>query len=120
MGLRFRTIAAPNIGLLLPASVPGDLAFIGIQLAGKLPVVLNWTTGPANLAHAARLMGLRHVVTSKLFVDRLGVQVEGAEYVYLEDYRKKIGKIEQLRGLLRVRLLPGAIRARVPKADPDS
>ncbi len=54
----------PNVGLLLPASVACDLAFLGLHLAGKLPVVLNWTTGPANLAHAAKLDGphaRRHV-----------------------------------------------------------
>ena len=34
---------------------------------GKLPAILNWTTGPNNLAHAAKLMGLTHVVTSKAF-----------------------------------------------------
>ena len=37
----------PNVGLLLPATVAGDLALLGLHLAGKLPVVLNWTTGPA-------------------------------------------------------------------------
>ena len=31
---------------------PATSPFLGLHLAGKLPVVLNWTTGPANLAHA--------------------------------------------------------------------
>jgi hypothetical protein len=35
---------------LLPASADGDLAFLGLLLAGKVPVLLNWTTGPAGLA----------------------------------------------------------------------
>ena len=47
-----------------------DLAFLALHLAGKLPVVLNWTTGPANLATPRKLMGLTHVVTSKAFIDR--------------------------------------------------
>ena len=57
-------------GLLLPASVACDTAFLALHLAGKLPVLLNWTTGPANLAHAAQLMGLTHVITSRGFLDR--------------------------------------------------
>ena len=65
---------------------------LALLLAGKLPVLLNWTTGPVNLAHAAKLMKLTHVVTSKAFVDRLGVTVEGAEYLYLEDLRSSMGK----------------------------
>src|SRR4029079_12111105 len=65
LAARFRAIAAPNVGLMLPASVACDLAFLGLHFAGKLPVVLNWTTGPANLAHAVRITGLTHIVTSK-------------------------------------------------------
>src|SRR5207248_8207746 len=90
-----------------------------LYLAGKLPVMLNWTTGPANLAHAAKLMKLTHVVTSKAFIDRTAIVVEGAEYIFLEDVRKEIGKFEQLRALLSVRLMPGSIRKRVPHPDPD-
>lgn len=120
MARRFRRLPGDNVGLLLPASVASDVALLGLYLAGKLPVVLNWTTGPANLAHAARLMGLQHVVTSKVFVDRLSIQVEGAAYVHLEEVRGKVGKWEQLTALLKVRWLPGAVRAALPRPDPDS
>ena len=77
MARRFRKLSGDNVGLLLPSSVACDVALMGLYLAGKLPVVLNWTTGPANLAHAAKTMGLQHVVTSKAFIDRVGVQVAG-------------------------------------------
>jgi long-chain-fatty-acid--[acyl-carrier-protein] ligase len=120
MARRFKSLPATNVGLMLPASVACDVAFLGLHLAGKLPVVLNWTTGPANLAHAARLMGLTHVVTSQAFVDRSGVAVEGVEFLFLEELRQQIGKWEQLRSLLAVRWLPGRIRARVPSQDPNS
>lgn len=107
-----------NVGLLLPASVACDVAFLGLHLAGKLPVLLNWTTGPANLAHAARLMGLTHAVTSRAFIDRTGVMVEGVEYLYLEDVRKQTSRLELLRTLLTVRLFSQRIRSAVPSIDP--
>jgi long-chain-fatty-acid--[acyl-carrier-protein] ligase len=116
---RFRKLAAPNVGLMLPASVAGDVAFLALHLAGKLPVVLNWTTGPANLAHAARSLGLTHVVTSKAFLDRAGVSVEGVEYLFLEQVRKGVGRFELLRTLLKVRFLPGRVRGKVPAVSPD-
>ena len=119
MAKRFARIPAPNVGLLLPASVACDVALLGLSMAGKLPVILNWTTGPANLAHAARLMNLTHVVTSRAFIDRTAVAVEGAEYLYLEDVRKGIGFLERLRTLLAVRLHPGGVRKRVPNTAPD-
>ncbi|MGE0433836.1 MAG: AMP-binding protein [Planctomycetota bacterium] len=115
MASRFRKIAAPNVGLMLPASVASDIAFFGIHLAGKLPVLLNWTTGPANLAHAATSTGLTHVVTSRKFLDRSGVTVDGPEMILLEDLRQEFSGLEKIRTLLRVKLLGGGIRASVPK-----
>jgi long-chain-fatty-acid--[acyl-carrier-protein] ligase len=116
---RFAGLPGANVGLMLPASVAGDIAFLALHLAGKLPVLLNWTTGPANLAHAARLMGLTHVVTSRAFLDRTGVSVEGVQYLFLEELRGKVGKLELLRTLLAVRWAPGRVRRRVPKVTPD-
>jgi long-chain-fatty-acid--[acyl-carrier-protein] ligase len=116
---RFAALPAANVGVLLPASVACDTVLLGLQLAGKLPVVLNWTTGPANLAHAARLMELTHVVTSDRFIDRLGIDIEGVPYLYLEDLREGVGRWELLRTLLGVRLLPHRIREQVPAGSPD-
>ena len=95
-----------------------DVAFLALHLASKLPVLLNWTTGPANLAHAARLMNLTHAVTSRAFIDRTGVSVEGVQYLFLEDLRKQAGRVELLRTLLSVRLFPSSVRAQVPQVEP--
>jgi acyl-CoA synthetase (AMP-forming)/AMP-acid ligase II/1-acyl-sn-glycerol-3-phosphate acyltransferase/acyl carrier protein len=116
---RFARLPGTRVGLLLPASAACDTALLALQLAGKVPVVLNWTTGPANLAHAARAMGLTHVVTSEAFLDRTGVQIDEVEFVTLEEVRQGISRWELLRTLLGVKLLPGRVRSRVPKAAPD-
>jgi long-chain-fatty-acid--[acyl-carrier-protein] ligase len=119
MSRRFAALPAANVGLMMPASVACDTAFMALHLAGKLPVVLNWTTGPGNLAHAARVMGLTHVVTSRAFIDRTAIEIEGAEYLFLESLRKDMGKFELLRTLLTVRWLPGHVRKHVPHTQPD-
>jgi long-chain-fatty-acid--[acyl-carrier-protein] ligase len=116
---RFAKLPGANIGLLLPASVACDVAFLALHLAGKLPVLLNWTTGPINLAHAVRLLELGHVITSRAFLDRSGVEVEDVHYLFLEDLRRKSGRMEQLRTLLAVRFLPGTIRRRIPSIAVD-
>lgn len=113
MAKRFRELPGEAVGLLLPASVAADVAFLGLHLAGKLPVVLNWTTGPANLAHAAKLTGLHRVVTSRAFIDRTQIAAPGAEFVFLEDLRQSAGKLELLRRLLAVRYFGGVVRRRV-------
>jgi long-chain-fatty-acid--[acyl-carrier-protein] ligase len=119
MSRRFAAIPAANLGLMLPASAASDVAFLAMHLAGKLPVLLNWTTGPANLAHAAKVMNLTHVVTSRAFIDRTGISVAGVSYLFLEDLRKGIGRGELLRTLLGVRLFPGRVRQRIPAIDPQ-
>jgi long-chain-fatty-acid--[acyl-carrier-protein] ligase len=116
---RLRAIQGPNVGVLLPASAACDVALMALHLAGKLPVVLNWTTGPANLAHAARTLGLSQVLTSRAFADRAGVRVEGTEYLFLEELQSAVKRLELLRTLLRVRWLPGSIRGAVPVVAPD-
>ena len=116
---RLRAIEAPNVGLLLPASAGSDVALLALHMAGKLPAVLNWTTGPANLAHAARLMSLTHVVTSRAFTDRTGVVVEGTRYLFLEDSQASVGKVELLWTLANVRWRPESIRRALPPCTPD-
>ncbi len=111
MAERFRQFPEPNIGLLMPASVAGDLALVALHLAGKLPVVLNWTTGPSNLEHAVKLMDVKRVITAKAFIDRTQLVVPGAEFVHLEEVRKSIGKFELLTTLLTLRWFP-ALAAR--------
>jgi long-chain-fatty-acid--[acyl-carrier-protein] ligase len=111
-------IAATNVGVLMPASVATDIVVFAIHFAGKTPVLLNWTTGPGNLTHAAQTMGLTHIVTSKRFIDRVAIEVEDTSYVHLEELRKGIGKLELLWLLLRTRFAPGALMRRLPSASP--
>jgi long-chain-fatty-acid--[acyl-carrier-protein] ligase len=115
---RFAALPGANVGLLLPASVAADTAYMALLLAGKVPVLLNWTTGPTHLAEAVRLMTLSHVVTSRAFIDRIAVTVPGAQFLYLEELRQSVGKLELLRTLLVTRWLPGRVRRRVPVVDP--
>jgi long-chain-fatty-acid--[acyl-carrier-protein] ligase len=122
---RFSALPETNVGLLMPSSVAGDMALVALQLAGKVPVALNWTTGPVNLEHAVKLLGLRHVVTSNQFIDRLeenvvaAVKSSGAQILCLEDIRKEIRKRELLGTLVAVRLRPGHVKAQVAKVSPE-
>ena len=94
-------------------------SLLGLMAAGKLPIVLNWTTGPANLAHAVKLMGVRHVVTSRTFLNRLGIEIPGVELIFLEDIRRRVRRVEKVRTLMRVRYWPKKVRAHLPRVAPD-
>lgn len=125
LAARLRTLPGPQVGLLLPASVGCDLGILGLYLAGKVPVLLNWTTGPAHLSHAVRTAGVSHVVTSRAFLDRVPVEIPGIRWVFLEDIRRAIGRAELLARLAAIRCLPRwydqRLRRRLPShaLDPE-
>ena len=108
------------VGVLLPGSVAADVVFFGLHLAGKLPVLLNWTTGTANMSHAVKTLGIRCVITSKKLIDRLGIQIEGAEYLFLEDVRGGISKLEAAMTLLSTYVLPRRLLRAVPRPNVDA
>ncbi len=119
MSRRLAKFDEPHIGVMLPASVAADVVFFALQLAGKVPVMMNWTTGPANLAHGVKVTGVRRILTSKKMVDRLGIEVEGADYVFLEDIKASIKKPEALRALVKSYLAPKSFLHSLPQRTPE-
>ncbi len=116
---RFADQPGHAVGVLLPASAAAEMVFFGLHLAGKLPVMMNWTTGPANLAHAVRTLGIRRVVTSRAFIDRLRIEVEGVEYVFLEDLRAGMRKRELVAAMAVAHVAPGRLLRAARRQRPD-
>lgn len=116
---RIAQVEGDAVGILLPSSVASTSVYFATLMAGKLPVYMNWTTGPANLAHAAATVGLRKVITSRKFIDRLGIEVKGAEFFFLEDLRKDISNFEKIRTLLQVRFFGRGILHSLPQKKGD-
>ena len=105
------------IGLLLPATVGGALANLGVSLAGKVPVNLNFTGGKEAMVYAAAQCEIRTVITSKVFLAKAKLEApEGA--VYLEDIMASLTKAQKVFALIKARIAPRAWVA--PKGDPDS
>lgn len=102
----FRRFPYEYIGVMLPASTAAFIVVFAIQLAGKTPVMLNWTLGSRNLNGMAKLSGVGTVITSWRFLERVshvdfGSLADSIEL--LEDIREKISFGTKLRGALRAR-----------------
>src|SRR5262249_29646934 len=54
-----------HVGVLLPSSVGGSLTNVGLSLAGKIPVNLNFTAGKDAMAAAIERCGISNVITSR-------------------------------------------------------
>ena len=90
--LRPRWKGQDHVGILLPPSVGGALVNLAALFAGRVPVNLNYTAGPAGMASAARQAGLRTVVASKVFLERAKVEMPpGVETIWIDDLRGQIG-----------------------------
>jgi acyl-CoA synthetase (AMP-forming)/AMP-acid ligase II/acyl carrier protein/1-acyl-sn-glycerol-3-phosphate acyltransferase len=112
-------VKVPYVGVMMPASVAGDMLMFAVHWAGKTPVMMNWTTGPGNLAHAAKVMGLTHVVTSRKFIDRTGIDIDEVQYLYLEEARERVGRRGALMVFLKTRFMPRSTVLLAPKQDPE-
>ncbi|WP_111446547.1 AMP-binding protein [Breznakibacter xylanolyticus] len=64
-------VDGPYVGIMLPALQSTTLLVAATYLAGKTPVMLNWTVGPRVMEHCIADMNLRQVITAKSFFDKV-------------------------------------------------
>ena len=116
---QFALLPEKHIGILLPASVAADIVFFALQLANKIPVMLNWTTGSHNISHALLQTSVQHVVTARRLMDRLDLELPGTELVFMEDLKLKIRRFDAVGELLRTYSFPGSIVQKFNAPSPD-
>jgi long-chain-fatty-acid--[acyl-carrier-protein] ligase len=95
-----QTLPGKYVGILLPASVGANLLILGVQLAGKIPLMVNWTIGPRHLESVVKLSDVQAVLTSWAFLDRLeNVDFNGIEdnLIMLEDVIRRISLWDKIK-----------------------
>jgi len=99
-----RHLPGKYIGILLPSSVAAYAVIIGCQLAGKVPLLINWTMGPRHLEAVKMLSNVEVILSSWAFIDRLdNVDLSPVEneLIMLEDVRREFTIKDKLKALLR-------------------
>lgn len=107
-----RKLPGIYVGIMLPASVAANLLILACQLAGKVPLMVNWTVGPRHLESVAQLSHVKVVISSWAFIDRLeNVDLTGVDnmLVMLEDIVREITLTDKLKALYRSKLGTKAI-----------
>jgi acyl-[acyl-carrier-protein]-phospholipid O-acyltransferase/long-chain-fatty-acid--[acyl-carrier-protein] ligase len=90
----------------LPNANGAAVATLALMSAGRVPAMINFSAGIANIRAACRAAKIAVIVTSRAFVDkaRLSALVDGLKaevtVVYLEDVRTTVSLLDKLRGLL--------------------
>ena len=95
-----------RIGLLLPNVNATPITILAFWRIGKVPAVLNYTTGTPMMQTCSELSGLKQIVTSRAFLEKAGLDIEpmkeaGIEFIYLEDVREQISGLAKLSVLLK-------------------
>ncbi len=83
------------VGLLIPPSVGGFLANMAVALAGRTTVNLNYTLSDETLNYCVKAAGLKHVLTTKSFLEKKPINLVGAEWVFVEEFKAKMTKLDQ-------------------------
>lgn len=114
--IRVHCAGSRSIGLLLPSSVGGALANLGVTLAGKTAVNLNFTAGEQAMAHAIEKCEITTILSSRVFLEKAKLpELPGT--VFLEDLLSTFSASSKAFTMMAARLLPARILAEAPHPD---
>jgi acyl-[acyl-carrier-protein]-phospholipid O-acyltransferase/long-chain-fatty-acid--[acyl-carrier-protein] ligase len=90
-----------RVGVLLPTANATVVTLFALWRAGRVPTLLNFSSGTPSMLLCARVAGLREIVTSRAFVAAAGLDLapfiaDGVVPVYLEDLKAGIGPSRKL------------------------
>lgn len=107
----FRKKLGPEkmIGLLLPTTLGGSLANIGVTLLGRTAVNLNYTASREAILSAIKQCDIKQVITSKVFRHKLQLELPGVELIDLEQMAREVDKVSKALTYFFLLILPGFI-----------
>ena len=108
LGQRLQQVIAnnqPRVALLLPNINATPVVILGLWAIGKVPAILNFSTGAAVMLACLELAGIKQVITSKAFLEKARIKTEpltsaGIELIYLEDLRSGISDSQRVLALI--------------------
>jgi len=122
LGRKLSSGTAPGefVGVMMPNANATLVAFLGLGAFGRVPAMLNFTTGAEGMLSACRAAGVRTVISSRAFVEKakltraVEAMAGSVRFMWLEDVRATIGPGDKIRAkwdAIFARYLPGARRS---------
>jgi acyl-[acyl-carrier-protein]-phospholipid O-acyltransferase/long-chain-fatty-acid--[acyl-carrier-protein] ligase len=105
---------ARRVGVLLPNANALPVTLLSLWAMDRVPAIFNFSSGVPTMLACAQLAEVKHVITSRLFLERAKLNVQpmkdaGLEFIYLEDVRAGISRGRQWRALGQIILHPRSI-----------
>jgi acyl-[acyl-carrier-protein]-phospholipid O-acyltransferase/long-chain-fatty-acid--[acyl-carrier-protein] ligase len=94
------------VGVMLPNANGAVVTLFGLMSVGRVPAMINFTSGAANILAACKAAQVTTILTSRAFVEKARLDNlvaaigKDVAIVYLEDIRPTITLIDKIRGLI--------------------
>lgn len=95
-----------TIGVMLPNANGAAATLLGVMSAGKLPAMINFTAGVANILAACTAAEVKTILTSRAFITQAKLDTlvdeltKSVRIVYLDDVRETVTTLDKIKGLL--------------------
>jgi acyl-[acyl-carrier-protein]-phospholipid O-acyltransferase/long-chain-fatty-acid--[acyl-carrier-protein] ligase len=105
------------VGVMLPNALPAVVTFWGLTARGKVPCMVNFSSGPAAVKAACAAAQVKTVITARRLIEvgrlealEAAMKDAGLRLVYLEDVRKELSFFRVAEGMIHsfLRLKPKA------------
>jgi acyl-[acyl-carrier-protein]-phospholipid O-acyltransferase/long-chain-fatty-acid--[acyl-carrier-protein] ligase len=116
---RFDRIEGKYLGIMLPTSAGCQLSVIATLMSGKIPVMINYSTGAIeNSIYAQEKCGFDTIITSKKLLIKLNLEPLDT-MIYIEDILESVSSIDKLSAALKSKLPYALLQHHIHKGDDD-
>jgi len=98
-----KKVKGKHVGIMLPALQSSTLLIIATYMAGKIPVMLNWTVGKKVLEHCIENAGVKVILSADTFIKKIEELLPESiksKLVLLEKEIPKISIALKIKGLI--------------------
>jgi acyl-[acyl-carrier-protein]-phospholipid O-acyltransferase/long-chain-fatty-acid--[acyl-carrier-protein] ligase len=107
------------IGIMMPTSAGAALTIMGTLFSGRVPVMINYSTGAGeNCAYAKKKCDFKTIITSRVFLERINCPVVPG-MVFIEDLMAEISGLDKLRAAAISKLPVAMLKKRIAGGDED-
>ena len=98
-----KRVSGPHVGIMLPALQSTTLLIMATYMAGKIPVMLNWTVGKKVLEHCTETAGVGVILSADGFIKKIEEQLPESiksKLLLLEKEIPQISIFSKIKGLV--------------------
>ncbi len=105
------------IGVMIPTSAGAALTILGALFSGRIPVMINYSTGAAqNCRYAQKKCDFKTIVTSRALLEKINCPAEPG-MVFIEDLMAEISAFDKIKAAMIAKLPAPMLKARVAGGD---